>query len=83
MTDHSDAAAGAPAREDIPWPRRMAYEHAICSLLRPCDPDSVTLADADHFCRSAQWPKLYAALEAAFSCLEQPIRPNWTRGSII
>ena len=69
--DAERGAAVAPQRENLPWRRREVYEHAICSFLRPGDPDSVTLADADRFCRSPQWPKLYAALEAAFACVEQ------------
>lgn len=77
------APTTTPAREDLPYRRREAYEHAISSFMRPDDPHSVSLADADRFCRSAQWAKLYAALEAAFGCLEQPIRPDWTRGSLI
>lgn len=70
MNDISGSQTTLPPRtEDLPWRRRQAYERAICSFLRPDNPDAVTLADVDRFCRTPQWIKLYAALEAS---LEPP-----------
>ena len=37
------------ASVDLPWRRREAYNRAICSFMRPDDPNSVSLADADRF----------------------------------